>query len=33
MGNFEGNNRHRMYLENLQMITQAGKKGLWAKEK
>jgi hypothetical protein len=33
LGNFEGNNRHRMYLENLQMITQAGKKGLWAKEK
>ncbi len=33
MGNFEGNNRYRMYMENLQMITQAGKKGLWAKEK
>ena len=33
LGNFEGNNRHRMYLENLGFIAGQGKKGLWAKEK
>jgi hypothetical protein len=33
LGNFEGNNRHRMYLENLGFIAQQGKKGLWGKEK
>jgi hypothetical protein len=29
LGNFEGNNQHRMYLENLGFITQQGKKGMW----
>jgi hypothetical protein len=33
LGNFEGNNRHRMYLENLGFISSQSKKGLWAKEK
>jgi hypothetical protein len=28
-GNFEGNNLHRMYLENLGFITKQGKKGMW----
>jgi hypothetical protein len=32
LGNFEGNNRHRMYLENLGMIARDSKKGLWARE-
>ena len=32
LGNFEGNNRHRMYLENLGLIARDSKKGLWAKE-
>jgi hypothetical protein len=32
LGNFEGNTRHRMYLENLGFISSQGKKGLWAKE-
>jgi hypothetical protein len=29
LGNFEGNSRMRMYLENLAFITQQGRKGLW----
>jgi hypothetical protein len=29
-GNFEGNNVHRMYLENLGFIARQGKKGMWA---
>lgn len=33
LGNFEGNNRHRMYLENLSFISSQGKKGLWSTEK
>jgi hypothetical protein len=33
LGNFEGNNRQRMYLENLGFIANQGKKGFWAKEK
>jgi len=32
LGNFEGNNRHRMYLENLGLIAHDSKKGLWARE-
>jgi len=32
LGNFEGNNRHRMYLENLGLIAHDGKKGLWVRE-
>jgi hypothetical protein len=32
LGNFEGNNRHRMYLENLGLIARDGRKGLWAQE-
>jgi hypothetical protein len=32
LGNFEGNTRHRMYLENLGFIAGQGRKGLWAKE-
>ncbi len=32
LGNFEGNTRHRMYLENLGFIASQGKKGLWATE-
>ena len=31
LGAFEGNNMHRMFLENLGFITQQGKKGLWTK--
>jgi len=30
LGQFEGNNRHRMYLENLGFIAQQRKAGLWA---
>ncbi len=29
LGNFEGNNQHRMYLENLGFIARQGKKGMW----
>jgi endonuclease YncB( thermonuclease family) len=29
LGNFAGNDRHRMYLENLGFIAQQGKKGMW----
>jgi len=32
LGNFEGNNRHRMYLENLGLIARHSRKGLWARE-
>ena len=32
LGNFEGNNRHRMYLENLGMIARDSRKGLWGRE-
>lgn len=30
LGNFEGNNRHRMYLENLGFIAQQKRVGMWA---
>ncbi len=29
LGNFEGNNQHRMYLENLGFIAKQGRKGMW----
>jgi hypothetical protein len=29
VGNFEGNNRHRMFMENLSFITEQGKKGMF----
>ena len=32
LGNFEGNNRHRMYLENLDFIAHQRKVGIWAEE-
>jgi len=33
LGNFEGNNRHRDYLNNLAFIATQNKKGIWATEK
>jgi hypothetical protein len=33
LGNFEGNGRYRMYLENLGFIASQGKVGLWAGSK
>jgi len=33
LGNFEGNNRHRDYLNNLGFIATQNKKGIWAAEK
>jgi len=32
LGNFEGNNRHRMYLENLGFIASQRKVGMWSVE-
>ena len=32
-GNFEGNNRHRMFMENLSFITEQGKKGMFGEKK
>ena len=33
VGNFEGNNRHRMFMENLSFITEQGKKGMFGEKK
>jgi len=33
LGNFEGNNRHRDYLNNLGFIATQNKKGIWSLEK
>ena len=32
LGNFEGNAKHKMFLENLGFIAGQSKRGLWAKE-